>query len=187
MNKFLSSSCDSDKTIQYQYSRVHGVGISELWYTNHPTNLVLCNRCYNHLIKRHIHKNLCPPGIDYWSLHEWVRKNRPKPLVCEQCHINSPREVANIDRIYEKDISHFRWMCVSCHAKRDGRGHHHSPRKKRLSVMLHMRKRTFSLPDEVDVALKKRAADDDIRFSKVVETALREYLGLKNKTKEKSK
>jgi hypothetical protein len=48
-----------------------------------------------------------------------------------------------------------------------------------------MRKRTFSLPDELDIALKKRAADDNMRFSEVVTTALRQYLGLKDLKKVK--
>ncbi|MGB6532525.1 MAG: hypothetical protein WBF33_30870 [Candidatus Nitrosopolaris sp.] len=46
-----------------------------------------------------------------------------------------------------------------------------------------MRKRAFSLPDELDIALKKRAADDGVRFSDVVVSALQEYLGLKPKSK----
>ena len=50
-------------------------------------------------------------------------------MVCEECSINSPHQVANIDEIYEKDISHFRWMCVSCHAKLDGRGRHNCIRR----------------------------------------------------------
>lgn len=48
--------CDSDKVVQYhRHNRGHGiVG----WYTNYPTDLVLCNRCNNHLVKRHKHKYL---------------------------------------------------------------------------------------------------------------------------------
>jgi hypothetical protein len=42
-----------------------------------------------------------------------------------------------------------------------------------------MRKRTFSIPDDVDIALKKRAADDNVRFSDVAIAAFRQYLGLK--------
>ena len=38
-----------------------------------------------------------------------------------------------------------------------------------------------SLPEDVDIALKKRAADDGVRFSDVVITALRKYLELKEK------
>jgi hypothetical protein len=49
-----------------------------------------------------------------------------------------------------------------------------------------MRKRTFSIPDEIDVALKKRAADDNVRYSAVVVTALKAYLGIKDKAVRKT-
>jgi hypothetical protein len=42
-----------------------------------------------------------------------------------------------------------------------------------------VRKRTFSIPDEIDVVLKKRAIDDNVRYSDVVVTALKKYLGIK--------
>jgi hypothetical protein len=40
-------------------------------------------------------------------------------------------------------------------------------------------KRTFYLRDDQDVAIKKRAADDHIKPSDVVQKALDTYLGLK--------
>lgn len=126
--------CGSNNTVQYQYP--HGIAIGELWYTNKPTDLVLCNKCYCYLIKNPRHDSLCQPGITYSYLRGWIRKNRPKPSVCEQCDVNPPREVANIDGIYEKDISHFRWVCVPCHTKLDGRGRHHSSRVKRRKLTL---------------------------------------------------
>lgn len=50
-----------------------------------------------------------------------------------------------------------------------------------------MRKRSFSIPDEIDIALKKRAADDNMRFSNVVIAALRQYLNLNSGSREKEK
>ena len=41
---------------------------------------------------------------------------------------------------------------------------------------------TFSLPDELNIALRKRAIDDNVRFSDVTEVALYEYLGTKPKS-----
>lgn len=51
-----------------------------------------------------------------------------------------------------------------------------------------MRKRSFSIPDETNIALKKRAADDNMRFSDVVIAALRQYLnsGPREKVSKKS-
>ncbi|MFZ0222938.1 MAG: hypothetical protein WAM42_14740 [Candidatus Nitrosopolaris sp.] len=173
--------CGSDKTVQYQYTKAPGIGISELWYTNEPTGLVLCNRCYCYLIKNPRHDSLCQPGITYSYLHEWIRKNRPKPLVCEECHIGPPREVANIDDIYEKDISHFRWMCVSCHAKLDGRGRHHSSRARVPYIMkpidnMDYRKRTIYLPESLDTEMRVRSARDDMSYSEAAVIAFEEYV-----------
>ena len=57
--------CGSNNTVEYQYQRVRGIGIGELWYTNTPTDLVLCNRCYCDLIKNPRHDALCESGIGY--------------------------------------------------------------------------------------------------------------------------
>jgi hypothetical protein len=59
--------CDSKKTVQYQYPRARGVGISQLWYTNGPTNLVLCNRCYCCLIKNPVYVDLALPIHTYMN------------------------------------------------------------------------------------------------------------------------
>ncbi|KKN51131.1 hypothetical protein LCGC14_0625950 [marine sediment metagenome] len=57
--------------------------------------------------------------VGYSALHIWVRKWKPKPNVCEECKINSPKEVANINGKYLRDISDYRWLCMSCHKRRD--------------------------------------------------------------------
>ena len=106
--------CGSDKTVQYR--QPYGNREYELWYKNKPTKLVLCNRCYNYYIKAPKYRNLTPPGgLDYWRLHKWVRENRPKPPICELCHDNSPKQVANVDGRYEQDISHFRFIISDRH------------------------------------------------------------------------
>jgi ribbon-helix-helix CopG family protein len=43
------------------------------------------------------------------------------------------------------------------------------------------RVRTFHIDEDLDVALKKRAAEDNVRFSDIVEAALKEYLAKKRK------
>jgi predicted transcriptional regulator len=45
------------------------------------------------------------------------------------------------------------------------------------------RVRTFHIDRELDIALKKRAAEEDRRFSDIVEEALRDYLAKKKKKK----
>lgn len=55
------------------------------------------------------------------SLHRWIRTHKPKPEVCELCHSESPREVANISGQYKRDINDFQWVCRRCHMKSDNR------------------------------------------------------------------
>lgn len=58
-------------------------------------------------------------NVGYTVLHKWIRKNKPKPNVCEICGIKKPREVANISRQYKRDINDFKWLCNNCHKKFD--------------------------------------------------------------------
>ncbi len=55
------------------------------------------------------------------SLHEWVRRRKPKPQKCEDCKINPPRDLANISQKYKRDIDDFEWLCRKCHMTKDGR------------------------------------------------------------------
>lgn len=55
------------------------------------------------------------------SLHEWVRRHKPKPEFCEDCNIEPPRDLANISQKYKRDINDFEWLCRRCHMKKDGR------------------------------------------------------------------
>lgn len=52
---------------------------------------------------------------------------------------------------------------------------------------LQMRKRTFSFPDDLDLALRRRAVDDDTRFTDVVIAAVRMYLAQDKSKKDKPK
>ena len=55
------------------------------------------------------------------ELHEWVRKNKPKPKLCVDCKKAKPYDLANISQEYKRDINDFKWLCRSCHIKKDGR------------------------------------------------------------------
>ena len=55
------------------------------------------------------------------SLHEWVRRHKPKPELCEECYEQSPKDLANISGKYHRDINDFRWLCRKCHMKSDER------------------------------------------------------------------
>jgi hypothetical protein len=46
------------------------------------------------------------------------------------------------------------------------------------------RKRTFSLPKKLDLAVRRRAIDEDKQFSEIVETALYQYMDMKPEQEE---
>lgn len=58
--------------------------------------------------------------VSYRSLHEWIRRHKPKSMFCEKCgKVTEKLEVANISKLYKRDISDFRWLCRSCHSTED--------------------------------------------------------------------
>ncbi len=54
-------------------------------------------------------------------LHNWVRRYKPKPELCEKCGKNKSYDLANISGEYKRDINDFEWICRSCHMENDGR------------------------------------------------------------------
>ena len=59
--------------------------------------------------------------VGYGGVHQWVRKHKPKPMLCEECHKNEPFDLANISGEYKRDVNDYRWLCRRCHLKSDGR------------------------------------------------------------------
>jgi hypothetical protein len=59
--------------------------------------------------------------VGYQSLHIWVTRYKPKPILCEKCEKKEPYDIANISGKYKREISDFKWLCRSCHMKEDGR------------------------------------------------------------------
>lgn len=57
----------------------------------------------------------------YGAMHEWVRKNKPKPEYCERCITEAPYDLANISGEYKRDIADYEWLCRRCHMTDDGR------------------------------------------------------------------
>ena len=55
----------------------------------------------------------------YKAIHLWVRTHLQKPELCPKCKIREPREVANLDGKYSRDLTTWEWLCRSCHLKMD--------------------------------------------------------------------
>lgn len=59
--------------------------------------------------------------VTYSPLHDWIRRHKPKPKLCEDCKKVPPYDLANISGKYKRDIKDFKWVCRKCHMKEDGR------------------------------------------------------------------
>lgn len=53
------------------------------------------------------------------ALHEWIAKNKPKPILCERCNKNRKLELSSNDHTYTRNIKDWEWICRSCHRKKD--------------------------------------------------------------------
>jgi len=54
----------------------------------------------------------------YNALHDWVRRHKPKPELCEICKKKEPYDLANISDEYKRDINDYQWICRACHLKK---------------------------------------------------------------------
>lgn len=66
-------------------------------------------------------------------LHRWVRRNQPKPQLCQDCKIKPPYDLANISpkynpKTYTRDIKNWEWLCRKCHMVKDGRAEKLNPK-----------------------------------------------------------
>jgi hypothetical protein len=59
--------------------------------------------------------------IKYGGLHNWIRRRKAKPKLCERCENNPPYDLANISGNYKRDTNDFIWLCRCCHMETDGR------------------------------------------------------------------
>ena len=60
-------------------------------------------------------------NVGYQALHNWIKRRKPKPNLCEECKENKPSDLANVSGEYKRDINDFEWLCRRCHMKKDGR------------------------------------------------------------------
>lgn len=58
-------------------------------------------------------------NVGYAALHGWIKRRKPKPLLCEECNKKKAFDLANKDHKYKRDVNDYRWLCRSCHQKYD--------------------------------------------------------------------
>lgn len=56
----------------------------------------------------------------YGALHNWIRRHKPKPSLCENCKIKPPYDLANLNNHnYRRDVDDYVWLCRKCHNSMD--------------------------------------------------------------------
>lgn len=54
-------------------------------------------------------------NASYRTIHQWVRRRKPKSMFCEKCgKITDKLDAHSINHTYERDISKWQWRCRSC-------------------------------------------------------------------------
>ena len=59
--------------------------------------------------------------VGVMALHNWVRRHKKRPTLCECCKKKPPIDLANVSQEYKRDIDDFEWLCRRCHMAKDGR------------------------------------------------------------------
>ncbi len=59
-------------------------------------------------------------NVSYRELHNWLRKYKPIPKHCEECGKERKLDCANISGEYKRDPADYKYICRSCHWKKDG-------------------------------------------------------------------
>lgn len=66
-------------------------------------------------------KNWKGDKVGYTALHDWVRRNLGRPMVCSECGTTTSKryEWANISKRYFRDITDWKRLCSKCHLALD--------------------------------------------------------------------
>ena len=58
-------------------------------------------------------------GAGSSAIHNWIRKNKPKPLNCEICGLSGKLELSNKTGKLIRDVDNFQWVHHKCHFRYD--------------------------------------------------------------------
>lgn len=85
-------------------------------------DIVSCNKsgyCIKHRVGDK-HPSWRGDKVGYDALHSWVKKHKPRPRECERCGVVKTLQLSNTNNQYDRDPSHWEYLCRSCHCKKDG-------------------------------------------------------------------
>ncbi len=106
---------DEDDILSCPVGEYIEVDIIEIETKSEKITIKICRDCSRDVYK---YNKIC--HVCYKKIHKWVAKNKPKPLVCPECKINTKLQLANISDEYKKDINDYEYLCQKCHHKKYG-------------------------------------------------------------------
>ena len=59
--------------------------------------------------------------VGYAGIHSWIKRNKPKPVLCDACGNRDRLDAANISQEYKRDLDDWEWLCRLCHMTKDQR------------------------------------------------------------------
>lgn len=68
--------------------------------------------------EKHSHSKIKLRGgldITYRGLHQYIKRNKPKPRYCVICNEKKKLQLASINHTYTRNIKDWLWLCQSCH------------------------------------------------------------------------
>jgi hypothetical protein len=55
------------------------------------------------------------------AIHDWIKRRKFKPELCEKCQSRKSIDLANISQEYKRNLSDWKYICRRCHMEEDGR------------------------------------------------------------------
>jgi len=98
------SQCKHCKNIYKAEYRIRNKEKIREYFKNHRDNT------YHARIKKE--KGL---NIEYRSLHQYIKKHKPKPKYCIICNEKKKLQLASINHVYTRNNKDWLWLCQSCH------------------------------------------------------------------------
>ncbi len=97
----------------------YNIGKDNPNYGKHPSKETLGKMRATKLAEKNPH--WCGDKIGYGGLHDWIKRRKTKPTLCERCGTRPAFDLANINHKYTRNLEDWQWLCRHCHMVEDGR------------------------------------------------------------------
>lgn len=96
------------------------------------------------------------------GLKAWVKRNKLKPNLCEQCNKKQPFDLAKISEKDVRDVNNYKWLCRTCSMTLDGRlkNIHKNVKQRRLNQVIP------SKDTKIEIKLQNELSKRNIKFTK---------------------